>query len=185
MSEQAMKLLDVLISEQPDHVEAISRKAAQLGLRAGILRDSGKAEEAMKDFDDGIRMLETVRAASPKNVLAGYRLGLLWWQKGRMLGMSGKRKEEIRLLEKARGLLGDLESATSETGPRAEQLESTGAYLTGDLGHALQMAGRMDEAKTAFVESLSLWEGLLRIRPQSEEYQEGHGWCRQRLAEFK
>lgn len=185
MSEQAMKLLDALISEQPDHVEAISRKAAQLGLRAGILRDSGKADEAIKDFDEGIRMLETVRAASPKNVLAGYRLGLLWWQKGRMLGMAGKRDEEIRLLEKARGLLGDLESATSETGPRAEQLESTGAYLAGDLGHALQMAGRMDEAKTAFAESLSLWEGLLRIRPQSEEYQEGLGWCRQRLAEFK
>jgi len=185
MSDQAMKLLDALISEQPDHADAVSRKAAQLGLRAGILRDSGKGDEAMRDFDEGIRMLEAVRAASPKNVLAGYRLGLLWWQKGRMLGMSGKRSEEIRLLEKARQLLGELESATSASGPRAEQLESAGAYLAGDLGHALQLAGQADAAKAAFAESLSLWEGLLRIRPQSEEYQEGLGWCRQRLAEFK
>jgi eukaryotic-like serine/threonine-protein kinase len=185
MSEEALKLLDALISEQPDHAEAISRKAAQLGLQAGILRDRGKADDATRNLDEAIRMLEGVRAASPKDVLAGYRLALLWWQQGRMLGMDGKRAEEIRQLEKARALLADLEGGPLGNGPRPEQLETAGAYVAGDLGHALQLAKRTDEAKVVFGEALVLWEGLVRTRPQSEEYQEGLGWCRQRLAELK
>ena len=65
ISQEAMKLLDQLVVEQPDNAEAVSRKAAQLGLRAGIQRDRGLSAEAMADYDDGIRMLEAIRASAP------------------------------------------------------------------------------------------------------------------------
>lgn len=185
LSREAMKLLDALLLEQPDHAEAVARKAAQLGLRAGIQRDRGLAAEAMKDFDDGIRMLEAIRASSRDKAMVSYRLALLWWQKGRMLGMAGNRDEEIILIRKARDLLGSLEAARPVSGPRPEQLQRSGAYLSGDLGHALQLANRKEDAIRAFSDAVSLWEGLLASRPRSEEYSEGLAWCRQRLEEIK
>ena len=185
LSQEAMKLLDSLLLEQPDNAEAVSRKAAQLGLRAGIRRDRGLAGDAMKDFDEGIRMLEGIRASSPGNAMVSYRLALLWWQKGRMLGMSGTRNEEIALIGKARDLLNSLESARSVTGPRPEQLQRSGAYLLGDLGHAFQLASRKDDAARTFRDAVILWESLLASRPQSEEYTEGLTWCRQRLEDLK
>ena len=185
ISKEAMKLLDRLVVEQPDNAEAVSRKASQLGLRAGIQRDRGQSKEAMKDYDEGIRILEGIRASSPGNAIVSYRLALLWWQKGRMLGMSGNREEEIALISRARDLLGQLESGQSANGPRPEQLQSSGAYLLGDLGHALQLANRKDAAVEAFKDAVSLWEGLVASRPQSEEYGEGLAWCRQRLDDLK
>jgi hypothetical protein len=185
ISKEAMKLLDSLVVEQPDNPQAVSRKASQLGLRAGILRDRGQAADAMKDYDAGIRMLEDLRASSPGDSLVAYRLALLWWQKGRMLGMSGKRDQEIAFIAKAKDLLGQLEAAPSASGPRPDQLQGSGAYLLGDLGHALQLANRKDEAKQAFTEAVVLWKNLVASRPQSEEYTEGLAWCRQRLADLQ
>ena len=185
MSKEAMKLLDQLVVEQPDNAEAVSRKASQLGLRAGILRDKGLSAEAIKDNEKGIRMLEAIRASAPGNALVSYRLALLWWQQGRMLGMAGQRDAEIALIGKARDLLGQLEAAPSSNGPRPGQLQSSGAYLLGDLGHALQLANRKPEAVHAFTDAAALWQRLLESRPQSEEYDEGLAWCRQRLDDLK
>jgi serine/threonine protein kinase len=185
ISKEAMKLLDLLVVEQPDNTEAVSRRASQLGLRAGIQRDKGFAAEAMKGYEEGIHMLEALHVSSPDNAMVSYRLALLWWQSGRMQGMSNNRNEEINLIGKARDLLRALESTPESTGPRPEQLQSTGAYLLGDLGHALQLAGRKDESRAAFSDAVVLWENLLKSRPQSEEYSEGLAWCRQRLVDLK
>jgi tetratricopeptide (TPR) repeat protein len=185
LSREAMKLLDGLLIEQPDHAEAVSRKAAQLGLRAGIRRDRGLSAEAMKDFDEGIRMLEGIRVSAPDNPMVSYRLSLLWWQKGRMLGMLGKRDEEVTLIRRAREMLSRLEIERAASGPRPEQLQRSGAYLLGDLGHALQLANRKADAARAFSDAVALWESLLGSRPQSEEYSEGLTWCRQRVADLK
>ena len=185
LSIEAMKLLDQLVMEQPDNAEAVSRKASQLGLRAGIQRDRGFSAEAMTDYDEGIRMLEGIRASAPGNTMVSYRLALLWWQKGRMLGMAGQRGEEIALIRKSRDLLGQLEAARSSTGPRPEQLQNSGAYLLGDLGHALQLANRKEEAVSAFADAVGMWESLLASRPKSEEYSEALAWCRQRLGDLK
>jgi len=181
ISREAMKLLDRLVVEQPDNVEAVSRKASQLGLRAGIQRDRGLSAEAMKDYNEGIRMLEDIRASAPDNSMVSYRLALLWWQKGRMLGMAGQRDDEIALIRRAKDLLSQLEVNPSATGPSPEQLQSSGAYLLGDLGHALQLANQKEQAIQAFTDAVTLWENLLKSRPQSEEYSEGLAWCRQRL----
>ncbi len=185
ISKAAMKLLDQLVVEQPDNARAVSRKASQLGLRAGILRDRGQAEEAMKDYDAGIDMLVALRESSPTDALVAYRLALLWWQKGRMLGMSGSRDQEIDFLIKAKDLMGQLGATPSANGPRPDQIQSASAYLMGDLGHALQLDNRKDDAVQAFTVAVALWEKLVASRPQSEEYTEGLAWCRQRLADLQ
>jgi len=174
-----------LLREHPDHAEAVSRKAGQLGLRAGIQRDRGFAAEALAGYDEGIRMLEALRAAAPDQAMAAYRLALLWWQKGRMLGMAGKRDEEIVLLGKARESLERLGSGHPASGPSSEQLQRSEAYLLGDYGHALQLGNRKDEAVRVFAEAVARWQRLCEARPRSEEYSEGLSWCRQRVADLK
>jgi tetratricopeptide (TPR) repeat protein len=185
LSLESLKLLDAFLMEQPEHAEALARKAAQIGLRAGIQRDRGMADEAMNGYNEAIRLLTALSASAPDNAMVSYRLALIWWQKGRMLGMSGSRSEEIALIGRARDLLGKLEATASVDGPRPEQLQRSGAYLLGDLGHALQLADRREDARRVFSEAVALWEGLARSRPQSEEYSEGLTWCRQRLEDLK
>ena len=102
-----------------------------------------------------------------------------------MLGMAGHRDDEIAYISRARDLLRQLETDQSASGPRPEQLQSSGAYLLGDLGHALQLAGQKADAKAAFADAVTLWEGLVTSRPRSEEYSEGLAWCRQRLDDLK
>ncbi|MFT4177506.1 MAG: protein kinase [Luteolibacter sp.] len=185
LNQEALKMLDLLRAEQPDlHALEILR-AWQLGLRAGLLRDRGQAAEALRFFDDGIRILEKARAAGNPGAMTTFRLAQLWWQKGRMLGAQGNRREEIVLERKARESLTNLETMDGTDRPRLEQIQKAEAYLLGDLGLALQLSGDKEEAREVFAEAVKLWEILLKSRPQSEEFDEGLAWCRQRLAELQ
>jgi tetratricopeptide (TPR) repeat protein len=183
-SAEAIALLDRVIASQPDNHTAISRKAAQLGLRAGILRDQGRADEALADFDLGIRMLEAARAAAPAEGITSYRLALLIWQKARMVGIDGDRQEEITMLRRAAAMLVALESSNPSGNPRSDQIRTASAYLHGDLGHAQQLAGDTEAAINSFTAARLLWSGLAEARPQIEEYRDALAWCDQRLAEL-
>jgi tetratricopeptide (TPR) repeat protein len=185
LSREAMVHLEEILLRQPDNTEAVARRAAQLGLRAGILRDRGFAQEALEDYEEGVRILESMRASSRGQALISYRLALLLWQKGKMLGMDGKRDREIELLGRAKSLLAELEAGKETGGPRHEQIQRSAVYVLGDLGHALQISGQKDKALEAFREALVLWESLARSRPRSEEYSEGLVWCRQRVKEME
>ncbi|MFT3992533.1 MAG: serine/threonine-protein kinase [Luteolibacter sp.] len=185
LNQEALKMLDRLLGEQPDLLAAEILKASQLGLRAGLLRDRGQSADALKLFDDGIRILESARATSGSSAMATYRLAQLWWQKGRMLGAQGNRQEEIRLETKAGESFASLEALKSTDGPRLDQIQKAEAYLMGDLGLALQLSGNKEQARQVFAEAVNLWEMLLKSRPQSEEFDEGLSWCRQRLAELQ
>ncbi|MBC7981030.1 MAG: hypothetical protein H7Y36_10755 [Armatimonadetes bacterium] len=177
-SGEAMNLLDGVLRERPDSTVAATRKAAQLGLQAGLLRDQGKADEAMKAFEEGITLLE--RQGVGRDDLVDYRLALLWWQKGRMYGYDGRKTEELIFLRKARMALTELEGKGEASGLGAEELQRSSAYLLGDLAHALELAKEVDQAREVYREAVVLWEGLLKSRPQSEEYKEGLEWVRLR-----
>ncbi|MGJ8644747.1 MAG: protein kinase domain-containing protein [Luteolibacter sp.] len=178
VSSEAMKLLDEVLQRRPDSVVAATRKAAQLGLQAGLFLDKGMQKEALVAFDEGIKILE--RQGIGKEPMVDYRLALLWWQKGRMLGFSGERAQELEFLGKARETLRDLETSGESSGIRIEELQRSSAYLLGDLAHAYELSKKTKEAKEAYREAISLWERLVSIRPQSEEYVEGLEWTRQR-----
>lgn len=184
LSSQATALLESLLREQPDNTEALVRLGAQRGIRAGLLRDRGQAGEAAKLTEDGLRMLESARASDPENGTVSYRLALLWWQKARSEGGAGQRDEEMKLLSKARDTLVALEQRSDFSVAHGEQLQRSLAYLLGDLGHSMVLGGQGEEAKKTFAQAVSAWEELAKSRPQSEEYEEGLAWCRQRLKEL-
>ncbi|QTN31746.1 hypothetical protein HZ994_05205 [Akkermansiaceae bacterium] len=182
VSAEAMKLLDGVLQKRPDSTVAAARKAAQLGLQAGLLRDKGKAKEAMAAFEQGIQLLE--RLGAGREPLVDYRLALLWWQKGRMLGYDGKKQEEIALLGRARDSLMDLEAKGLESGLPVEELQRSSAYLLGDFALALELADKKQESAAIYREAVSLWQRLVKSRPQSEEYREGLEWIRQRAEDL-
>lgn len=180
ISTEATTMLEALRQELPGDVEVAVRLAAQRGLMAGLYIDRGQAADAMKLIDSGIRLLDGGPASI--NPLARYRLALLWWQKGRLLGVGGHAAEELalerRALEAMQGLEGD-----PAAGLRTEQIRRSTAYLLGDLAHAAEISGDRAEAAKHFTESVKVWELLCRARPGQEEYDEGLAWSRARLKE--
>ena len=176
-SDEALKLLNALLTEEPDSNLAATRKGAQLGLQAGLLRDAGKGPEALKAFEAAILLLER---QSNRDALLDYKLALLKWQKGMMLGYNGKKEEQILLLTKSRKTLLELESAGENGLVRMEEIQRSSAYLLGDLAHVLELSEKKAEAAGVYREAILAWESLQKTRPQSEEYQEGLEWIRQR-----
>ncbi len=180
LSTEATTMLETLRQELPGDVGVAVRLAAQRGLVAGLHVDRGQAAEAMKLIDGGIGLLDGgPAAASP---LARYRLALLWWQKGRLLGVGGNGAEEIAHERRALAALQELEGDPA-TGLRTEQIRRSTAYLLGDLAHAVETSGDRSGAAACFTESVRVWELLCRARPGQEEYDEGLAWSRARLKE--
>jgi hypothetical protein len=181
----ALGLLRRVTREQPENARALARMAAALGLRAGLMRDRGEAAEAMRTYDEGVRLIESARASAATDPTVAYHLALLWWQKARMLGTTGQRDEEIQLLVRANGLLLRLQNEKHPEGPPLDQVQRSQAYLLGDLGHARQLADQRDEARASFREAMALWEELVRQRRDSEEFAEGLAWCAQRVKDLE
>ncbi|WP_193213059.1 protein kinase domain-containing protein [Luteolibacter marinus] len=182
-SKAAVKLLEQLMLQRPDSPEVRSRLAAQRGLVAGILRDRGDAKEAMELIEEGILLVEQIAVGDSADPVAKYRLALLLWQKGRMTGFGGDRNEEIELETRAVEMLRKIAKSDYSL-VRSEQIRRSLGYVLGDLGHAAQIAGKMELARSTFGEAVAVWSQLNRERPQSEEYQEGLGWSEQRLKEL-
>jgi len=184
MSKGAVKLLTDVLPQRPDSVIARSRLAAQRGLMAGILRDRGEGKEALELYDEGLRLLEGMAVGENGDPMARYRYALLTWEKGRMLGFSGKREEEIEGEQHAVVMLEQL-LETPYGVARGEQIRRSLGYLLGDLGHAAQLAGKDDLSSSAFTQAVKTWENLNRERPGSEEYEEALAWNRQRLDDVR
>ena len=176
LSSDAMKLLNEVLQKQPESRIAKIRKAAQMGLQAGLLRDQGKADEALAMFEQGIAMLEREESGA----MVDYRLALLRWQKGRMLGFSGEKAQEISLLEKANDSLRELEGRNDVVGLWRDALPRSRAYLLGDYAHALELAKQEEKSTEIYREATGLWEKLLKSRPNSEEYRSALEWTRER-----
>lgn len=180
MSKAAVKLLTEVLPQRPDSVVARSRLAAQRGLMAGIQRDRGKPEKAMELYDEGLRLLEDLTVGEKADPLAKYRFILLTWEKGKMLGFSGKRDEEIEYEQRAVKMMDELLESPYGVS-HSERLQRSLGYLLGDLGHAAQVGKNSELGASVFNRAVKLWEKLVRDRPGNEEYEEALDWNRQRL----
>jgi tetratricopeptide (TPR) repeat protein len=181
---EAERTLSSLKDRNPADIEITMLKATLTGLRGGLLRDQGQFGSAMLSYNNAIGMLENIQSGAA-NPMIEYRLALLWWQKGRLMGDNGRRDEEVGMLVSARDMLANLDREDAVAGPPPEQVQRAAAYLAGDLGHALQIAGRNKDAAKAFNSSVSLWEKLAALRPERAEYQEGLIWSHQRRQDLK
>ncbi|MFN5578881.1 MAG: hypothetical protein ACK49X_04600 [Akkermansiaceae bacterium] len=178
LSSDAMGLLDRVLKERPDSKDANIRKGTQLAVKASLFRDQGKSEDAVKSLEEGLSILEK----QEKHPMRDYRLALLQWQKGKMLGYSGKKDDELKLLIEADESLKSIQSGNE--GPGLEGLKKSRAYLLGDLAHALEMAKQNDRAEEMYREAMGEWNELLKLRPNNEEYRSALEWIRQRVSKL-
>jgi len=184
-AEEALGLLKGYLGQRPRDDDALVTKAALLGLKAGVLRDRGKQDESIERYNEALGLLEAIHKRQPEHAMTCYRLALIWWQKGRMLGISGNEAAEIGLLTKAASLLKSLDQRDDERGPGSEQLLRSRAYLAGDTGHARDVSGDQAAARVSLAEAVELWQQLRKMRPRSEEYEQAEQWCRERLERMK
>ena len=184
MSKAAVKLLVEVLPQRPDSAEARSQLAAQRGLMAGILRDRGEGEEAMELYDEGLRLIEGLTVGEKADPVARYRYALLTWEKGRMLGFSSDRSEEIEYEKKAVSILEDLLESPYGIS-RGEQIRRSLGYVLADMGLAAQLEDENELSKETFTKAVNVWETLSRERPGNEEYQEALEWTRQGLRDLK
>lgn len=175
-AQDALKLLDQVIKEVPDSQMALIRKAGLLGIQGVLLRDQGKADEARKLFESGIGILENL----PEHPMRDYRLAILYWQKGRMLGFSGDRQGQIDLLAKADDALKLLQEQAKTEGPTVESLKRSRGYLFGDYALALEEADELERSKEIYQQAAEIWEKLLEKRPDNEEYTAALEWVKER-----
>jgi len=183
MSAAAVKLLEELMRQLPENPEVRSCLAAQRYLMSGILRDRGNLPEATRLIDEGILLVEGIAVGDSADPMAKFRLSLLLWQKGRLLGFGKKYEEEIALETRSAEILRKL--VNSDYGlVRSEQVRRTLGCVLGDLGHVSQRAEKPQLAQAAFGEAVAVWSILSRERPQNEEYEDSLAWCQQRLNEL-
>ena len=183
MSKAAAKLLEEYMGQRPDSAEARSRMAAVRSLMSGVVRDRGDSPEALRLINEGILLVEGVAVGESADPVAKYRLALLLWEKGRLLGIDRKLPEEVDLETRSADMLRKL--LNSDYGlVRGEQIRRSLGCVLGDLGHAAQRMENHELARAAFGEAVSVWSILAKERPQNEEYSEGLAWSQQRLKEL-
>ncbi len=180
-SKEALEILRGYMEKRPTDLNASALVAAQQNLQAGIYRDEGAADAAIKTYQKSLKFLEGAHSKNPKHAMTAYHLALTQWQLGKMLGLQEKPEQELEMLKSALALLDSLEERIKSTGPRLEQWMRSRAYLAGDLAHALQSAKLNAEARKTFALAVDNWKALVELRPNSEEYLAGLGWCEQRL----
>lgn len=183
LSQNATKLLEQLIREQPENSLVATRLASQRIVAASLLEDRGESAKAREVVESGIKLMENVVAKEKADALAQFHYGRLLWEKGRILGATGDRKQGIALYQQALGILQPL--APKDHGElRSDHIRRHIGYLHSDLGHVAQLDKNNELAKQSFAASVAIWEALLKEQPQQQEFRELLLWTQSRLKEL-
>lgn len=183
LSQNSTKLLEQLQREQPENSLVATRLASQRIIAASLLEDRGEAVKAREVVESGIKLLENVVAKEKSDALAHFHYARLLWEKGRILGATGDRKQGIALYQQALSAL--LPLATADHGElRSDHIRRHIGYLHSDLGHAAQLDKNNALAKQSFAASVAIWEELLKEQPNQQEFRELLLWTQSRLKEL-
>ncbi len=181
LAEKGLGKLSALAVKMPDDFRVITDLASQQGIVATALRDEGKARESSKLLRTAIQSLELGLEKHPEDLEARYLLASLKWQMCGLLGQQGAGEDELELGLSARDLLREI-LAEKKNVPHPYLVRKSLAYLCGDLGHSADLHGDRQTAAKLLRESISQWEELLRLSPNSPENIEGISWAREQLA---
>lgn len=182
---QALGLLskaESLLAKLPDDdfspSGAVAESATALGLRAVLLRDSGKYEAAKEKLNQAITLIGKVVEAQSEESGSDheplYRQAVFNWQLAGVLGDSGNRRAELEQGEKAADLMETLlkkGAAEHELGVRRAL-----AYLYGDLGYTATVSGDREAAAGFYQSAVVIWQSLLDTFGEQEEYRDGLKW---------
>jgi serine/threonine protein kinase len=183
LSQNAIKILELLFREQPENTQVAIRLASQRIVVASLLEDRGETAKALDIVGSGIMLLEGIVSSENPDPLAIFHYARLLWEKGRILSVTTSRKQGLVHYEQAQKLLEPLGEKDHGT-LRSEHVMRHLGYLYSDMGHVAQLDKNTELAKNSFAASVAIWEKLLVLHEQNEEYRELLQWSKSRLKEL-
>ncbi|MDA7864113.1 protein kinase [Akkermansiaceae bacterium] len=183
LARQGVTQLTKIADKMPGDFRVTRELAAQQGIIATALRDSGRTTDASKLLVKAIGSMESGIDSAPSDYSAKYLLASLKWQLSGIVGQKGESEEEIRLGTEARDILNLILDAKVRV-PQPFFVRKSLAYLCGDLGHSADLSGQRELGATFLKESQSHWDLLSKKNTSDEETREGLAWVKQRLREL-
>jgi tetratricopeptide (TPR) repeat protein len=156
--------------------------AAVKGLRAVLLRDSGKTSEAKRYLEEAIRIMDRIVAVQEPQPGGDnqplYQLSVLHWQLAGIVGDSGDKKAELAQGKRAADLMETL--LQKGAGMHDMGIRRALGYLYGDLGYIAAQQGDKKLAATYYKAGAAIWQSLITKHGKQEEYVDGLKWSQSR-----
>ena len=183
LATRSLELLETAVSNPEERGGALNQLASLKSVLAACRAGTGHPREALRLVREGQEHAEAALVRNSRDPSTRFRLGILAWQQCGLLSAEGKHAEALPLGVKARQTFIDL-IAQKVSFPTQREIKRSLAYLTGDLGRAAQDARKEEEAVNYLQESVSLWEDLMEVESDSDEFREQHRWTAQGLREL-
>jgi len=183
LAHRSLDLLHGAVANPEERKDALVQLATQKSIVAACLADRGNLKEAAEFIQQGAQHARDALDHDPGDPMSRYRLAVLTWQKAGLRELAGSHPDALRLGREAQSLLDNL-LENGSTRPPPREIKRSLAYLTSDLGHAAQLAGRDGEAIGLFRESLRNWKSLAATEKNNPEFQDGLEWAELRLREL-
>lgn len=183
LAARSLELLKAAIDHPEESAGALIQLATQKSVLAACWGEIGRRKDALKLVGEGVEHVGLALKLDAADPLARYRLAILKWQEAGIRNRIGAHNESVRLGTEARSLLMALQQE-NVLRPSPLEIQRAFAYLTSDLGHSAQLAGRDGEAIRYFGESVKSWKSLTETDAGNAEFQEGLEWAQLQLREL-
>ncbi len=183
LARQGVTQLSKLAVKMPGDFRVTRDLAAQQGIIATALRDTGRITDATNLLTKSITAIEGGIESVPNDYRAKYLLAALKWQLSGIVGQKGEITEEIRLGTEARDLLQLILDAKVSV-PHPSAVRKSLAFLCGDLGHSADLSGQREMGKAYLDQAKAQWLILAREDPSDQETREGWAWVNERMQEL-
>jgi tetratricopeptide (TPR) repeat protein len=126
-----------------------------------------KLDEALKNYQDSLALMQKVVAADPKNTALQRELSVAYGKVGDVLGGQGKREESIKYFQSSIATIEQL--AASDRGNAGWQHDLAMSYS--HLGDLLKAEGKLDDALANYHQELSILARLASSNRGNAEWQ--------------
>lgn len=145
----------------------LRRRAGDAWLRVGDIETwLGNFSNASEAFETGLKLLEELHAAHPKDRLCTFDLATGWKRRGILYSQQGRYGEAEAAYRRAR----DLCQALLPLDPSHEPTIKLLGDCSNNLGNRLAARGAWAEAEEAFLQAIRLREALVAADPHNQDY---------------
>lgn len=159
------KLLGMLLDRDEGNRDYQFALALVLADLAEMDRDAGRSAEAMENIDRSMAILKVLHEELPANPDYQYHLALKSALRGDLLLDAAKQEEALAAMRQAMELINGLGERSVGPSIPSHVREFEVATFYGNLAHALEAAGRSEEAAAYRAKASQLWSGLAEQRP--------------------
>ena len=181
----ALEILEPLAQDDPTNTDILIQQARRWSSLARTERDQGKRVEAEKWLSLALSVLTSLNQEHPENPEFAYQLALARWQKAELAADLSLMDESLDYLRAALGMLEEWSANQKLDASLKRQIETSAAFLSGDLAHRLEEAGQSAEALDQFTSTGQLWEAMIAKYGKHNQAVDALNWCQERASKLR